>query len=251
MSAGSDAAIVNRFVARRLWPGERAIGQRICLYCTPENPNNWKQVVGVVASAHHAALNEAEMGNVYMAAGAMQTAQFLVVRTGRPAGEMGMAIRRAIAALDPNQPVFLSATMRELIDDSTADRRFLTLLLTITGGLALVLAALGIYGVLGYTTSQRRQEIGIRMAIGATPAKVFGLIFRQGLGAVATGLGLGLGIALVALRLLRTVLPGLEQSHAGDIWMAMGLVTVAAAAACWLPARRATRIDPLEALRQS
>ncbi len=250
ISAANDAAIVNTFVARRLWPGERAIGQRICLYCTPENPNNWKRVIGVVASASHAALNEAESGNVYVAAGAMQTAQFLVVRTSRPAGEMGTAIRRAIAALDANQTVFLSASMRDLIGDSVADRRFITMLLAITGGLALLLAAAGVYGVIAYTTSRRTQEIGIRMAVGATPGNVFALIFRQCFTAVAIGLALGLGAALVALRVLRTELLGLEAGSSGYILAAVSLVTVMAAMACWLPARRATRTDPLEALRQ-
>jgi predicted permease len=250
MSASNDAAIVNTFVAGRLWSGERAIGQRICLYCTPENPNNWKWVIGVVASASHTALNEAEMGNVYVAAGAMQTAQFLVVRTARPAGEMGTAIRRAIAGLDANQTVFLTASMRDLIGDSVADRRFITLLLAITGCLALLLAAAGVYGVIAYTTSRRMQEIGIRMAVGATSGNVFALIFRQGFAAVAVGLGVGLGAAMTALRLLRAVLPGLEAGQSAYIWAAVSLVMMMAAMACWLPARRATRTDPLEALRQ-
>uniref|UniRef100_Q01WV3 Permease n=1 Tax=Solibacter usitatus (strain Ellin6076) TaxID=234267 RepID=Q01WV3_SOLUE len=250
MNASNDAAIVNTLVAGRLWPGARAIGQRICLYCTPENPNNWKRVVGVVASARHASLNEAEAGNVYVAAGAMQTAQFLVVRTSRPAGEIGTAIRRAIAAIDANQTVFLTASMQDLIGDSVADRRFITMLLAITGCLALLLAAAGVYGVIAYSTSRRTQEIGIRMAVGATPGNVFALIFRQGFAAVAMGLALGLGAAVAALRLLRSVLPGLESGQSAYVCAAVSLVTLMAATACWLPARRATRTDPLEALRQ-
>ena len=107
--------------------------------------------------------------NVYLAAGAMQKSYFLVVRTERPAGEMGRAIRRAIAAIDPNQPVFLSASMRDLIADSVADRRFIMTLLAIMGCLALAMSAAGVYGVISYTTSRRTQEIGIRMAVGATP----------------------------------------------------------------------------------
>jgi ABC-type antimicrobial peptide transport system permease subunit len=180
----------------------------------------------------------------------MQTAQFLVVRAARPAGEMGTAIRRAIAGLDANQTVFLSASMRDLIGDSVADRRFITLLLAITGCLALLLAAAGVYGVIAYTTSRRTQEIGIRMAVGATPGNVLALIFRQGFAAVAMGLGLGLGAAMAALRLLRTVLPGLEAGQSAYIGVAVWLVMAMAALACWLPARRATRTDPLEALRQ-
>ena len=244
MIASSDAAIVNTFVARRLWPRASAIGQRLCVYCTPENPNNWKRVIGVVSSSSHAALDEPENGNVYLAAGAMQQSVFLVVRTERAKGEIERAIRRAIAAIDPNQPVFLSASMRELIADSVADWRFIMTLLAVTGCLALMMSAAGVYGVISYTTSRRTQEIGIRMAIGATPRNVFSLIFRQGLLTVAIGLVLGLSGALVAMRVT-----ALEAGHPAPIWIAAGLVTVAAGFACWIPARRATATDPIAALR--
>ncbi|HTS30224.1 MAG TPA: ABC transporter permease [Bryobacteraceae bacterium] len=247
---GNDGpAIVSTLVARRLWPNASALGRRICVYCTPENPNNWKQVVGVVAGANHIALDEPELGNVYLAAAAMQKAQFLVVRTARPAGETGQAIRRAIAALDPNQTVLLSATMRDLISDSLAGRRFILTLLAVTGLLALAMAAAGVYGVLSYTTSRRVQEIGIRMAVGAAPRDVFALIFRQGFGTVAVGLAVGFAGAAIAGRVLRNVLAGLESGHPASGWIAAGLVTIAAGAGCWIPARRATRTDPISALR--
>jgi len=250
VSASNDAAIVNTLVARRLWPGANALGQRICVDCTPENPRNWKRVIGVVTNASHAALDEAEKGNVYLAAGAMRKSVFLVVRTERPTGEMGKAIRRAIAAIDPNQPVFLSASMRELIADSVADRRFIMTLLAITGCLALLMSAAGVYGVISYTTSRRTQEIGIRMAVGATPGSVFSLIFRQGFGTVAIGLAVGLGAALAAMRSLRSVLAGLESGHPVYMGIAASLVTVTAGLACWIPARRATGTDPISALRE-
>ena len=249
MRPSDDAAIVGTLVAARLWPGAGALGQRICVYCTPENPNNWKRVVGVVSNASHAALDEPEMGNVYVAAGAMQKSQFLVVRTPRPTGEIGKAIRNAIAAIDPAQPVFLSATMSDLIADSVADRRFIMTLLAITGCLALLMSAAGVYGVISYTTSRRTQEIGIRMAVGATPARVFSLVFRQSFLTVTIGLVTGLGAALISMRSLRSVLSGLESGRPAYIWMAAGLVTVTAAIACWVPARRATRTDPISALR--
>src|ERR1700730_13447539 len=106
MVESNDAAIVNDLIAERLWPGSRAVGQRVCVY---ENPKNWKRVIGVVSSTSHSALDEAAKGNVYLAAGAMRTSVFLVVRTERSTGDMEKAIRRTIAAIDPNQPVFLSA----------------------------------------------------------------------------------------------------------------------------------------------
>ena len=249
MSPSNDDAIVNTLVARRLWPGESAVGQRICVYCTPENPLNWKRVIGVVSSARHAALNEAPKGNVYLAGGAMEKSVFVVVRTRRPEGEIARAIRLTIAAIDPNQPVLLSASLRELVSDSVADRRFIMILLAITGGLALMMSAAGVYGVISYTTSRRTQEIGIRMAIGATPAGVLRLIFRQGFVPLAAGLIAGLGAAWACLRLLRGAVPGLEAGDSASIWIAAAVVTVTAGIACWLPARRAVRIDPMTALR--
>jgi putative ABC transport system permease protein len=250
MNPANDAAIVNPLVAGRLWPGVSAVGQRVCVYCTPENPRNWKRVVGVISSSSHAALGEPEKGNVYLAAGAMQTSVFLVLRTERPTGEMERAVRRAIAAIDPNQPVFLSVSMRDLIADSVADRRFIMMLLAFTGCLALAISTAGIYGMISYTISRRTQEIGIRMAVGATPRDVFSLIFGQGFLTVAIGLAVGMGGALACVRLLRSVVVGLESGHAADMWMAVGLATVVAGIACWIPSKRATRTDPISALRQ-
>ncbi len=250
MSASNDAAIVSTLVARRLWPGASAVGRRICVFCTPENPGNWKRVIGVVSNASHAALDESEKGNVYLAAGAMQTSAFLAVRTKKPTGELEKAIRRTIAAIDPNQPVFLSAPMRDLIADSVADRRFIMILLAVTGCLALLMSAAGVYGVISYTTSRRTQEIGIRMAVGATPRNVLSLIFKQSFVTVAAGLAVGLGAALTCLRSLRSVLLGLDSGHPASIWVAAALVAFTAGIACWIPARRATRTDPVAALRQ-
>ena len=250
MAPSNESAVVSEFVAQRLWPQESAIGKRICVDCTPENPGNWRQVIGVAGNAAHAALDEPDRGNVYLAAGAMRTSDFVVVRTARPAGEMEKAIRRAIAAIDPEQPVFLSAGMRELMADSVADRRFILTLLAMTGCLALVMSAAGIYGVVSYTTSRRTQEIGIRMAVGATPGDVFSLVFRQGFVTVVCGLALGMAAALAGLRFLRTVLEGLEGGHPMPMWIAAGMVLISAAAACWMPARRATRTDPMQALRE-
>jgi putative ABC transport system permease protein len=250
MADSNDSAIVNDFIAARLWPGSSALGQRVCVYCTPENPNNWKQVIGVVSSASHAALNEAAKGNVYLAAGAMRESAFVVVRTQRPMADLEKAIRRTIAGIDPNQPVFLSATMSALIADSVADRRFVMTLLAVTAGLALIMSAAGVYGVISYTTSRRTQEIGIRVAVGAMPWDVLALVFRQGFLTVAIGLGIGLGIAFSAMQSLRSFLPGLESANPSHLWIATGLVAVIAGIACWIPARRATRIDPMSALRQ-
>jgi putative ABC transport system permease protein len=250
MKETSDAAIVNDIAARRLWPNASAVGQLICVYCTPENPRNWKRVIGIVSAIRHAAMDGPEQASVYLSAGAFERAYFLVVRTNQPYAGMENAIRRAIAGVDPNQPVFLSVSMRTLISDSLADRRFIMSLLAVTACLALLMSAAGVYGVMAYTTSRRAQEIGVRMALGATRADIQLLIFGQGFATAAMGLAIGTASSLVLMKTLRGMLAGLETGQPGNIWLACGLVSVTAAIACWIPARRATKTDPMLALRQ-
>jgi putative ABC transport system permease protein len=162
---------------------------------------------------------------------------------------MEKAIRRAIASIDPNQPVFLSASMRQLISDSVADRRFITILLAITACLALTMAAFGVYGVISYTTSSRTSEFGIRMAVGASPRNILALVLLQNFTTVATGLAIGLALALLWIRFMGELLAGLGSGNPAFIWIAAGLVSVIAGFACLIPARRATRVDPDAALR--
>jgi len=207
-------------------------------------------VIGVVTTVRHRRLDEPEPYSVYLAQSALEKGQFLVVKTGRPAAEMDRAIRHEIAAIDPEQPLFFSVPMRVLVADSVADRRFLVVLLVATGGLALLLAVGGVYGVVSYATSRRTQEIGVRMALGASPGSVQALVFRQGFFHVGLGLAIGLGATLAAQRILRSALASLTSGKAVQIAIAMGLVSVAAALACWVPARRAASVDPMLALRE-
>lgn len=248
MKESSTAAIVSDAAAKDLWAGQNPIGQRLCVNCTPEKPNNWKQVVGVVSNVRHRSMDGPPPGSVYLAAGALEQAVFLVARTDRPVAGLERAIRRAIASVDPNQPVFLSASMRDFINDSIADRRFIMALLAATALLALLMAAAGVYGVVAYTTSRRTQEIGLRIALGASRGEVHFLVFRQGFSSVIVGLAAGVGLTLALLRMLQGVIPGWASS-ATMFGIAIGLVSIAAAAACWLPARRATKVDPMVALR--
>ena len=244
MAPVRDDAIINDFAANRLWPGEDALGKRLCANCKPAQPQTWYRIVGVVQSIHHSGLDQAPGAEVYVAANALGVAQFLVVRTSRAAPELAKMIRFAVAAADPKQPVFLSATMSTLIGDSVADRRFVMTLLAITGCLALILAAAGIYGVVSYLTSLRTQEIGVRMALGATPRNVHALIFRQGMSMAGLGVVIGLASSLVLVHSFRiaTMDPTL-------IAIAVTLVAITSALACLIPARRATKIDPMTALR--
>ncbi len=249
MTESSTAAIISDAAARRLWPDQNPIGKRLCVDCTPEKRNNWKQVVGVVSTVRHRSMDGAPDLNVYLSAGALEKAIFLVVRTDRPVAGFDNAIRRANAAVDPNQPVFITASMRAFISDSIADRRFIMILLAITAALALLMSAAGVYGVVSYATSRRKQEIGLRMALGASRDNVHRLIFRQGFTAVFAGVVIGIGLTLVLLRVLRGIVAGLETSNAATLVTSVAVVSLAAAIASWLPARRAAKVDPLVALR--
>ena len=250
MGASSDAAIVSDGLARRMWPGANPLGREICLFCTPENPRNWKRVVGTVATVRNRGLDEVESYSVYLAQSALEKAQFLVVKSPRPAAEMDRAIRREIAAIDPAQPLFFSVPMRVLIADSLADRRFIVMLLVTTGCLAMLLSVGGVYGVAAYAISRRTQEIGVRMALGATPGSVQALMFRQGFANVALGLAIGFAATLGLDRFLRGVLAGLAPGNPLYLAIAIGLVSVAGALACLGPARRAAAVDPMLALRE-
>jgi predicted permease len=249
MQPSRDTALVNDVAARTLWPGQSALGKRFCIFCSNPEFKQWKQVAGVVKSTLHSRLDQPTHTEVYYAAGALESAQFLVVRTDHPAPELAKAIRLAVAKIDPKQPVFLSASMSTLIGDSIADRRFIMTLLAITGCLALLLSAAGVYGVVSYATSQRTQEIGVRMALGASARDVLSLIFRQGMFLATIGVVIGLATALALTRVLASVLEGLASPEPLLIGIAIALVTFAAALACYIPAHRATRIDPMSALR--
>ncbi len=250
MKQSSSAAIVDEVAANRLWPGTSAIGKSVCVYCTAQNPKNWKQVIGVVSSMRHATLDGPLLGNVYLSGGAFEHAQFLVVRTTRPTSELEKPIRNALAAIDPHQPVLLSASMESLVADSVADRRFIMSLLAVTACFALIMAAAGVYGVTWYTTSRRTQEIGIRMALGATAGNIHGLVFRQGFLTVGTGLAVGLASSLALMHTLRGLVAGLEPGNPSHIFIAVSIVSCTAAVACWVPARRATMLSPMVTLRR-
>lgn len=250
LTPGRDVAIVNDLLASRLWPGQSALGKQICMNCYNEKVRERKRVIGVVQTIRHSGLDEPSAPQVYETDHAYRYSDFLVVRTQRPAREMAQAVRLAVASVDPKQPVFLSASMSQFIGDSIADRRFIMTLLAITGCLALLLAAAGVYGVISYTTSLRTSEIGLRVALGANPRNVQALVFRGGMRLAMLGIVLGLILALSLARVLRSVLTGLTANDPGLVLLAVALVFAAAALACWIPARRATRIDPMLALRE-
>ncbi len=250
MDASHNTAIVNDIAAQRLWPGQSPLGKRVCLNCSQNATRVWKQVVGVVRTTRHAALDDPVGPELYYGAGALQASSFLVARSNAPGAQLSQAIRKAVATVDPKQPVFLSAVLSSFIADSVADRRFIMTLLATTAGLALLLSAAGIYGVISFVTSLRTQEIGVRIALGAAPHQVQALVFRQGMLLAGIGVAIGLASALILVQALRSALYGLASIDPALISAAVALVVLIASIACWIPSRRATRIDPYVALRQ-
>jgi predicted permease len=259
-----DVVLVNEFFARRHWPNEDVIGKRITLDPGADDPT-WVTVIGVVKNAVRsdwAAPPEEEVFLPFLqtrsyleGTGNQVTYMTLTVRTlcGRGArcapGALAPAMRDAIGALDRAVPVTQVQTMNEVVASANARPRFTLVLLATFASVALVLAAVGIYGVISYAVSRRTHEIGVRIALGATPASVVGLIIGQGMRVVGVGIVAGLAGALVVTRLMTTVVYGVRVTDPLTYAGVAVLLASVALFASYIPARRATRIDPLVAMR--
>jgi putative ABC transport system permease protein len=214
------------------------------------------QIVGVISDVRRFGFARDTVPETFLpAAQNITQTMTLAVRTqGDPAALVG-AVRAAVAATDPAQAVFSIKTMEQLVDEYLAAKRFQTFLLLLFAGVALVLASLGIYGVMAYHVGQRTQEMGIRMALGAREGQIQVMVVREGMALTALGLGIGLVLAIVlALGLSRSIETVLFQVPAADLpsyIVAAAVLASVALLACWLPARRATRVDPMKALRSS
>ena len=246
---GNDVAIINETMARKYWPNADALGKRLSLGMPrPENP--YKTIIGIVADTPHGTLAAPPGRDCYLplAARAMQGFWLFVRAAGEPAS-LAAAVRQQVWAVDKEQPIGKVHTLREFVAGTLAPRRFNTWLLSGFAALALLLAALGIYSVLAYAVTQRTQEIGLRMALGAQASDVVRLVLRQGLTLALLGVAVGLAGAWWATRLLQSLLFGVRATDPLTFGLVAVVLLVVAALACLLPARRATRIDPLVALR--
>lgn len=240
------AAVINRTMAEKFWPAGDPIGKQLELL----DEKKPATIVGVVGDIRQRNLHDPAPAQIYFAY--PQNPDIfatLIVRTEGDPMAMANAVRQAIWSIDSDQPMWKVRSLESLVKRSMSDRRYLAFLLSIYSGLALLLAAVGIYGVLSYSVGRRGQEIGVRMALGAQPGDVLTLVLRQGMALVLIGAALGCLGAIGAARLISTLLFGVSTADPVTFAASAFLLTAVALAACYFPARRAMRVDPLEALR--
>ena len=251
-------AIINEVTAKEAFPGEDALGKRIGFLRDSTGSMMWWEVIAVVGDVRSSGLRDAPRPALYIALpqapdvvlDAIQRTMFVVARSRGEPLAMTREIQRAVADVDPGLPLFSITSMDQRLSDSLAGTRFNTVLLSALGVIGLILAMVGIFGVISYFVSQRTQEIGLRMALGAQRRGVLWLVVEQGLRPVVLGIVLGLGISVATLRVLKSLLYDVSATDPLTLsGVALGVIAVAIAAAM-IPARRATRIDPLAALRE-
>jgi putative ABC transport system permease protein len=245
-------ALINQAAAERFFPGEDPLGKRIGPGIGPsyDTPEKLVEIVGVVANVRYGQLEEAIGPDVYMSSlQPTDAAQTLIVRTRVEPAAVAAAVRREVLALDRNVPLTAIQTMKERVAEVTSRTRFIAVLLAAFAGLALLLAGIGIYGVMAYSVSARTRELGIRIALGAQAGDVLRLVLREGAGLVVVGLVLGLFAAWASLRVLQSQLYDMSTSDPLIFGVVVLLLAGVALLACYLPARKAMRTDPLAALR--
>ncbi|MBV8856411.1 MAG: ABC transporter permease [Acidobacteria bacterium] len=243
--------VVNEAFVRDYFPGQEPLGQHVVIDGPDDKPLPPREVVGVVGNVHFESFNDEAQPEYYIPFEQAPAAvsQVVVRAKGGDAAALTPSVRAALKGVDPNLLIWETRTMDELVGQSVAPQRFNVALLGFFAALAMLLAAVGIYGVMSYTVTQRRHEIGIRMALGAQRKDVLRLVVRQGMLLTLLGLGLGLAGAFALTRLMTSLLYGVSATDP-TVFAAVSLLLAAVALlACYVPARRATKVDPMVALR--
>jgi putative ABC transport system permease protein len=244
------SALINESMAQQLWPGDDPLGKRIKFPGSERNPQPWRTIVGVVADVKQYGLDQRQPMQIYLPEAQYPASWMsLVVRTAGEPSTLTAAVRNVVRDLDKDLAVYDVATMDGLLSDSIALRSLSMLLLGVFAGLALTLAAVGVYGVVSYSVTQRTREIGTRLALGATSANILGLVLKRGLLMAVAGVGVGLIASLALTELMADLLYGVSATDPLTFIVISLLLTAVAAVACYLPARRALKVDPMVALR--
>jgi predicted permease len=246
-----QVVVVDEEFAHRYWPQGNAVGQRVCHYPKKADDSNVYTVVGVVGAVKHSDLTEkTSTGEVYFPFSRYFARNyFVVVRTALPPETFAETLRRMVRQADPELPVSDLRSMETRIDDSLVARRSPALLTGVFSAVALLLAAIGTYGVLSYAVAQRRREIGVRMALGALPQQVLAYFLGVGAKLLLAGLAVGALGTWAARRAMEIVLFGVGALQAEVLATAVGVMMLVVVMACYIPARRAARVDPMVALR--
>jgi len=245
----NHVTIIDETLARRFFAGEDPIGKRV-YYGLPGPQEHWHEIIGVVGEVRHLALDATPIPRGYDLLGqSWERSMNFVVRTvGDPVKVIG-AVRNRAQELDKEVPLCTVETLQEILSRSAAPRHFVMMLVAAFAAIALILAAIGIYGLVSYTVRQRTHEIGIRMALGAQPRAVLKLVVRQGMILISLGVAIGLGTSWALTRLMSNLLYGVGATDPATFAAIAALLTGVALLACYLPARRATKVDPMVALR--
>jgi putative ABC transport system permease protein len=247
-SSNSSVIVINQTMARRLWGDDDAVGRRVRMGITDTSP--WSTVIGVVGDIHHAGLDlppAAEMYVNYLST--PPVAPFIALRTTGDPASIAESVRAELKTLDKDLSVYDIKTGNDIRAGAVSARRFIVTLAAVFGFLALSLAAVGVYGVMALVVTERTQEMGIRLALGAAPARVLGLVVAQGMTLAAIGIGLGVAASLALTPLMASQLYGVGASDPATLAAVTALLAVVAFIACAVPARRAMSVNPVTALR--
>jgi putative ABC transport system permease protein len=246
VSGNAKVVVISGELARLYFAGEDPVGRRILKGLLGKEEA--MEIVGVVGDVRHRGLDVGFRQTIYFPSLRYGFSNLAIRATGDPAN-LAAALRREVAAIDPNQPVAVVRTMERVVSESASQPRFRTLLLGVFSGAALLLAMIGIYGVMSYAVSQRTHELGVRMALGASASDALRLIIGQGMKLALAGVAVGLATALAMTRLIKNLLFGVQTTDSVTFMATAFFLTVVALLACYLPARRATKVNPLTALR--
>jgi predicted permease len=243
----APSVIVNETMAKKFFPGEDPIGRRI----SPGGDDTpWFTIIGIVADARARGAREAPKVETFIPYWQVtEPGMVVVLKTDGKPTQLTAALKQAVASIDRNVPVSNVTTLSQMVGESIEQPRFFAMLAVAFASLALVLAAIGIYGVMAYAVAQRTMEIGVRMALGAKPSEVFALVLADGLKLTAIGIAIGVAGSLLIAHWLTTLLFGVQPGDPVTLIATAATLLIVAGAACFVPARRATRVDPMVALR--
>jgi putative ABC transport system permease protein len=246
-------AIINETMARQYWPGQDVVGHRFKLGA-PNDDVPWRTIVGVAGDVRQMGLDAPIKAEMYFPYQQVTDSPWfaprdLAIRTTGEPEQIINAVREAVRAVDPDQPISNVSTLKELLGEEAAQRRVGMVLLSAFAALALLLASLGLYGVLAYFVTQHRNEIGVRLALGASPQQILMLVLRKGMTLTVLGVVIGLAASFALTRLMSSLLFGVRAADPLTFGVVPLVLAVVALLACWLPARRAAKVDPMVALR--